>query len=146
LKSSSDLFFLNFLSDNSLKKREYKTVIKKKKKIRYSIGLAQQEWKTPFNAKRILNSSLKMSISTSGWKYIQFSATGVDSQFIGKINLTFKRSTNLPKPDRNKASKAYYEVSVKGPESRECWTFKTMQFMDLSGHDYEIVPGLIQDF
>jgi len=89
--------------DNSLKAENTKLIIK-------DINWAtQQEWKTPFNAKGFefelenVNFPLPDGVHT-------ISATGVIvSSLENKIDLKGVQLT----PDRTKASKAYYEVSLK---------------------------------
>lgn len=99
----ADLFFLNFLSDNSLKAENTKLTIKE---INWA---TEQEWKTPFNAKGFefdlenVNFPLPDGVHT-------VSATKVKiSSLDNKIDL---KGVKLL-PDRTKESQAYYEVSVK---------------------------------
>jgi hypothetical protein len=99
----ADLFFLNFLSDNSLKAENTKLIVK-------DINWAtRQEWKTPFNAKGFefelenVNFPLPDGVHTISAISVRVSSLG------NKIDL---RGVQLT-PDRTKASRAYYEVSLK---------------------------------
>jgi hypothetical protein len=99
----ADLFFLNFLSDNSLKAENTKLIIK-------DINWAtQQEWKTPFNAKGFVFELENVNFPLPDGVHT-ISATSVRvSSLENKIDLKGVQLT----PDRTKASKAYYQVSLK---------------------------------
>lgn len=99
----ADLFFLNFLSENSLKAENTKLIVKDVNWV------TQQEWKTPFNAKGFefdlenVNFPLPDGVHT-------VSATNVKvSSLDNQIDLKGLQLT----PDRTKESKAYYDVSLK---------------------------------
>jgi hypothetical protein len=99
----ADLFFLNFLSDNSLKAENTKLIIKE---IDWT---TQQEWKTPFNAKGFEFDLENVAFPLPDGVHT-VSATNVNvSSLENQIDLKGLQLT----PDRTKESKAYYDVSLK---------------------------------
>jgi len=100
---NADLFFLNFLSENSLQAENTSLVVKD---IDWT---TRKIWNTPFNARGFEFNLENVDFPLPDGVHTLSATTVRISSLENKIDLREVRLT----PDRSKESKAYYEVSLK---------------------------------